>query len=110
MKKQLFVGLLTEGTTNLRFLTPIVERTIHEIIYTECRGEYELEVIAVEPPSSGLGFVDWVLTGAKQGLEDFGMTLLCVHADADNALSDSTYQNKILPALTNRMSSIVVRC
>jgi Domain of unknown function (DUF4276) len=94
---QLFVGLLTEGSTDERFLAPIVERTLNDIVFAEVPGEHDVNVILVDP-GKGLDFVETVLAGAEQGLVNFGIRLLCVHTDADNTTANDVYRNKINPA------------
>lgn len=37
MNKQMFVGLAAEGTTDIRFLTGIVKRTLNEVAFQESR-------------------------------------------------------------------------
>lgn len=38
--RQVFVGFTTEGTTDVRFLEKIIERSFEEIAY-ECQGDVE---------------------------------------------------------------------
>ncbi len=95
--RQLFVGLLLEGTTDERFLTAIIERTIVELLFREGRGDYEVfcEVMDKDP---GLTFVETVIQAANKGADEFGVEVLCVHADADAPTSERAYEAKIGPA------------
>lgn len=97
MSKQIFVGLMTEGNTDNRFLESVVKRTFEEIGF-ECSGEIEIYVSNISIEKTGLGFVEQVLTSSKIGVERFGMMILCVHSDADSINDLNTFQNKILPA------------
>lgn len=92
----IFVGLFTEGTTDVRFLHSIVERTLTSVAY-ECVGQFDIELRHVEIEKIGLGFEEQILKASKAGIDDFGMTILCVHADADGVDAQETYRNKINP-------------
>jgi hypothetical protein len=91
------VGLLLEGTTDERFLPAVVERTIVELLLREGRGDYEVfcEVMGNDP---GLTFVESVVQAAKKGVNEFGIEVLCVHADSDAPTSERAYGAKIGPA------------
>lgn len=93
---QIFAGLLAEGTTDVRFLKPIVEKTLINVAFT-CKGQVEIELLPLDKDKS-LNFVQEVLQASKKGVETFGMTILCVHTDADATNNVNTYQYKINPA------------
>ncbi|SFF14100.1 DUF4276 family protein [Thermoflexibacter ruber] len=97
MNRQLFAGLFTEGTTDVRFLEPIVEKTLAEIAF-ECKGNIEIEVKTIEIVKTNLNFVEQVQEASKKGIEDFGIMLLCVHTDADDITDRQVRQSKIQPA------------
>jgi len=97
MIKQVFIGLMTEGTTDNRFLESVVKRTFEEIGF-ECNGDIEIDVRFISIEKTGIGFVEQVLTSSKKGVEQFGIMILCVHSDADNVNVLNTFQNKIIPA------------
>lgn len=88
---------MTEGTTDQRFLKSVVERTFHEIKF-ECETDVEILEIEELRDFKGDSFVEKVLDAAKKGFENFGMTVLCVHTDADSESAEASYQNKIEPA------------
>lgn len=92
---QIFVGLMTEGTTDDRFLDSIVERTLKKIALEECSGEIDIYFYILEKNKGS--FKEQVLEVSKQGIENFGMTMLFVHVDADNATSDNVYKTRIEP-------------
>jgi hypothetical protein len=96
MIKQIFVGLMTEGTTDNLFLESVVKKAF-DIIGFECNGEVEIEVKLIPKNTSGPGFKDQVLASSKWGLEHFGIMILCIHSDADNESDSNTFQNKIIP-------------
>lgn len=95
---QIFVGLLAEGTTDIRFLNSIVEKTLIKVAFA-CKGQIEIELLIIEKGRS-LNFIQEVLQASKNGVENFGMTILCVHTDADATNSENVYQYKINPAQT----------
>lgn len=93
----IFIGLITEGTTDIDFLLPIVEKTFNQIAF-QCKGQIDIEVFPIKITKTGLGFSVQVITASKNGFDDFGMTVLCVQADADTRDLANTYQHKIIPA------------
>lgn len=93
---QIFAGLFTEGSSDVLFLESIVERTLQSVAF-ECQGEIDIEVKTIQINKSGLSFVNQVFEASKKGFSDFGITILCVHADADDSTLDETYKNKINP-------------
>jgi hypothetical protein len=94
--EQLFIGLIGEGTTDYRFFEPIIEKTLIDIAY-DCRGQIDIDVKVIDC-GKGISFADYVVNASTKGHLEFGITMLIVHADGDNASSESTYNNKIKPA------------
>ncbi len=94
---QIFAGLFTEGSSDISFLESIVERTITDVAF-DCTGQIDIEVKEIRINKSGLNFNDQVLTASEYGLQEFGITLLCVHADADSKTLHDTYLHKIIPS------------
>jgi hypothetical protein len=94
---QIFVGLMAEGKTDYRFLKPIVERVLTEAVF-ECKGQIDVDVKAIDC-EKGDSFIDFVSNASKTGHQNYGITLLIIHADADDLTAESTYNNKISPAL-----------
>lgn len=97
MAIQIFIGLTTEGTTDHRFLESIVERTFIDVAF-ECTGDVEPYVKFLDVDKIGLGFNEYVEKASKQGVEEMGMTVLCVHTDADSDSAVRAYNHKINPA------------
>ena len=95
---QLFAGLFVEGTTDISFLSSIVERTLQNVAF-DCKGEIDLEVKEIKIDKSGLGFCEQVIMASEKGFSEFGITILCVHSDADNKKLEDTYQNRINQAI-----------
>lgn len=95
--RQIFIGLITEGTTDTRFLESITKRTFEEIGF-DCNGDIEVFVKTLKVNKSKLGFVDYILKASRQGVEEFGIMSLCVHSDADDMDDTNAYKYKIIPA------------
>lgn len=97
MSKLIFAGLFAEGTTDLRFLESIIKKTLNQIAF-ECKGDVEIELYTIRIAKANLNFVEQVLAASKKGVEDYGITILCVHTDADQATDNQMYHTKINPA------------
>ncbi len=95
--RQVFIGFTTEGTTDVRFLRKIIERSFEEIAY-ECQGDVEPVVWPLEVKKTDLSFSEYALKAAQQGVEEIGMMILCIHSDADDATNQNVLDNKIAPA------------
>ena len=92
-RPQLSIGLYTEGSTDVRFLTSIIKRTFEDVCF-ECQGE--LEVLDIQNIRINKGtFPEDVINAAHNS----GIMILCVHTDADDSADTTVYQNKITPAL-----------
>jgi len=49
--------------------------------------------------TKGFGFIAKIQTASQKGVEEFGIMMLCVHAAADAATLENTYNYKINPAI-----------
>lgn len=95
MVRQLFVGLVTEGDTDRRFLESVLRKTFESIAF-ECPGEIEIEVNTIKITKSK--FAQDVVTASKVGVERYGIMVLCVHADADSQDDYLAFRDRIEPA------------
>lgn len=102
---QLLIGLYTEGTTDIRFFKSVVKRTFDEISL-ECSSQIEIYDIQIIDKIMGLAFNESVIEASRKGIDDFGITILCVHVDADDNSDQNIFQNKIKPALRAVENSI----
>lgn len=102
MTRQIFVGLVTEGTTDERFLESIVRKTFEDIAF-ECQGDFEIELTIVKVLK--YRFVNDVMTAAKIGVQNYGIMVLCVHADADNDSDERAFNDRINPAIRAVLNS-----
>lgn len=96
--RQIFIGLTTEGTTDVEFLKPIIEKTLEKIAF-ECQGQIDIIVEEIKVSKKELSFVEHTLLSSKNGLDTFAMTALCIQADADGKTLNETYTNKIIPVI-----------
>ncbi len=97
MSNFILAGLFTEGTTDVRFLSSVVERTLEDVAF-DCTGDIEtkLEIITID--KKGLGFTQQVLRASKSSLDRFGVLLLFVHTDSDDINDEVIFNSKIIPA------------
>lgn len=94
---ELFIGLIAEGTTDYRFLKPIIEKAFADIAF-QCKGQIDIgEVTEIKDCDKGNSFSDYVLN-ASQKAQTLGITILVVHTDADDTSAVNAYKNKIEPA------------
>ena len=97
MAIQLYVGLVTEGTTDYRFLYSIIERLLLEIA-NDCHSDLIVEYIFKVPKEPG-SFVDAMNRASRKAYEN-GASILCIHADADDRSNKNVYDYKINPYLS----------
>lgn len=95
---QIFIGLATEGTTDIRFFESIVRRTFQEIAMKECRSDIDIDIRRLNTKKTGLSFVEYVKQASYDGVKDFGMMALAIHTDADRETYDGRRRYNIDPA------------
>lgn len=95
--KQLFIGLIAEGTTDIRFLKSVISKSIQEIAMF-CDNQVEI-FDPKEIKAEGDDFVNKMLTASKRAWQDYGITILCIHTDSDNRSADNAKQYKFTPFL-----------
>ena len=93
--KQLFIGLIAEGTTDIRFLKNVIFKSIQELSW-QCDNQVEIFDIR-EIAAEGTGFVNKMLTASKHACKDFGISALCIHADSDSHSIETVMQYKFTP-------------
>lgn len=94
--RQLIVGLITEGTTDLRFLKNVIYKSIVELSW-ECNEQVEIFDIR-EIKANGDSFVNKMIDASKRAAND-GISMLCIHTDSDSRSINSVIQNKFEPLL-----------
>ncbi len=95
---QIFIGLATEGTTDIRFFESIVRRTFQEIALRECRPDIDIDIRRLNTKKTGRSFVEYVKQASYDGVKDFGMMVLVIHTDADKETYDVRRRYNIDPA------------
>ncbi|RZK12799.1 MAG: DUF4276 family protein [Flavobacterium sp.] len=97
MSNFILAGLFTEGTTDVRFLSSVVERTLQDIAF-DCTGDIETKLEIIKINKKNLDFNQQVLQASKLAFEKFGIIILFVHADSDNDDDEVVFNSKINPA------------
>lgn len=93
--KQLFIGLITEGTTDVRFLKSVIFKSILELSW-QCDNQVEIFDIR-SITAGGESFVEKMLEASKCAWQNYGISALCIHADSDARSLDTVIQNKFAP-------------
>ncbi|WP_278555196.1 DUF4276 family protein [Elizabethkingia bruuniana] len=97
MSRQLFLGLISEGSTDNRFLISVIERTVHEIIMSY--GDSVTIEIAILKKESGKPFIEQVIEANKTYHKENFINLLLIHVDADDSNDLHVCKTKIDPLL-----------
>ena len=97
MSNFILAGLFTEGTTDVRFLSSVAERTLEKVAF-DCTGDIDTKVEIITINKSGLSFNEQVLQASKIALNKFGILILFIHTDSDSLSDDFIFQTKIIPA------------
>lgn len=96
--QQLFIGLIAEGTTDVRFLKNVIFRSIQELSW-QCYNQIEIFDIR-EISAKGDSFVDKMIDASKRAQQEYGISLLCIHTDSDARTVDEVMQYKFTPFLS----------
>ena len=93
MTSQIIIGLIAEGTTDVKFLKNVIFRTVEEVSW-ECKAQldiYDIQLITAK----GDSFVEKMTDALRKA---YAYTnALCIHADADSATIDRVMQRKFKP-------------
>ena len=95
--RQLFIGLVAEGTTDVRFLKNVIYKSVQELSW-QCDTMVEVFDIR-EISAAGDTFVEKMLEATRIAQQDFSISALCVHADSDSKTIDEVMENKFVPFL-----------
>lgn len=91
--RQLFVGLVAEGTTDIRFLKNVIHKSIQELSW-ECSPMVDVSDVWEIVGARGDSFVEKMLDASKKAQH---ISLLCIHADADDKSAEDVLTNKFIP-------------
>ena len=97
--KQIMIGLVAEGTTDLRFLDSIVYRTFEDIACRQCNDDIEIITYNIKDVDRGDSFTEMLLNASKASIEQTGAMTLVVHTDSDTDTYAERYEHKFIPAL-----------
>ena len=100
MSNFILAGLFTEGTTDVRFLSSVVERTLIDVVF-DCAGEFETKVEVITINKSGLNFNQQIIEASRFAFDKFGVVFLFVHTDSDASTDELIFRTKIVPAEEN---------
>ena len=98
MGKQLFIGLAVEGNTDSRFLKSVVSRTFIDLVFRKSEQSVDIEVFCVKTSKVGKTFREFVADASKDGVEQFGVLIMAVHADSDKDTITERMNDKFIPA------------
>jgi Domain of unknown function (DUF4276) len=107
MNRQVIIGFSTEGSTDFRFLESIIQRTFEDVAF-DCTGQIEVLPVQYIPKTSGT-FIELVKNAALEG-DKLGISVLCIHTDADAPEDTEVLKNKINPAFSEILASPEVIC
>lgn len=93
--RQLFIGLIAEGNTDVRFLKNVIFNSVQALSW-DCESQVEIFDVR-EISAKGEGFVEKMLNAAHVASEEFGLSMLCIHADSDHRTIQSVMENKFDP-------------
>ena len=92
--RQLFIGLIAEGSTDIRFLKNIISKSIQELSW-QCDNQieiFEIQEISVD----GAGFSEKMLVASRYAMQNY-ISILCIHADSDASSIKEVMENKFDP-------------
>lgn len=95
MSRQIFIGLVAEGTTDVRFLKNVIFKSVQELSW-QCETEVDIFDIREIYPN-GDSFVEKMLNAARIAQKDYSISMLCIHADSDSKTATEVMQNKFEP-------------
>jgi len=93
---QIIIGFTTEGPTDVRFLSSIIQRTFVEVGF-ECSKEVEVvEPVIYIVKDKGDHFNEQIIKCCQKAFEN-GVMAFCIHADADDESDDHAFKFRINP-------------
>jgi len=95
---QIIIGYTAEGTTDIRFLSNVIQRTFIDIGF-ECRKEIEVvEPIIYVPKGAEATFLEQILECCKSA-DQKGAMVFCIHVDADDKSDKNVFDTRMTPVL-----------
>lgn len=106
--KQLFIGLISEGTTDTRFLFSVVERTVEQLVFN-FGGSTEIYIEELKK-DSGKKFVNQIVDANLSHQKENFINILLVHSDADYKDDSKVLDEKFFPLLEEIKANDEVLC
>jgi hypothetical protein len=97
MSNIIIAGFTTEGSTDVRFLKSVIQRTFEDVA-GECNSDIEVHDIQYIPTGKG-SFREEILKAAIHA-DEIGVMVLCVHTDADAEDDNRAFEDRINPAFS----------
>ncbi|WP_426477717.1 DUF4276 family protein [Chryseobacterium sp. CBSDS_008] len=94
---QLFIGLISEGSTDNRFLFSVIKRTIDEIIF-EYGGATEIYIEEIKK-DVGKPFIKQIIDANKNYHKESFINILLIHNDSDYQDDSRVLSDKFLPLM-----------
>ena len=98
----MIIGLCTEGSTDKRFLEDIIFRTFLKITQ-EAKGQ--LELLSIKFLEKEKGAFEQAVNNYAITAHDLGISILCIHVDADASSDKQVFENRISPAFKKIIDS-----
>ena len=98
MNPQIIIGFATEGSTDCRFLESIIQKTFEDVAF-ECNRQ--IEVLPVRYLEKQNGNISTLIEKYARKAFDEGISVLCIHTDADDDTDLNTFSFKIIPAFNS---------
>ena len=95
MRRQLFIGLVAEGTTDVRFLKTIIQKSVQELSW-QCETDVDIFDIREISPG-GDSFVQKMVNASMIAQKEYSISMLCIHTDSDSRTAEDVMQNKFTP-------------
>ncbi|SDL79457.1 DUF4276 family protein [Chryseobacterium taihuense] len=106
--RQLFIGLISEGSTDTRFLYSVIERTIKQIIF-DFGGVTEISIEELKK-DFGKNFSNQVIDANLNYQKESLINILLVHSDADHKDDSKVLNEKFIPLFENIKLNDEVMC
>ncbi|ANF49499.1 hypothetical protein A0O34_02545 [Chryseobacterium glaciei] len=106
--KQLYIGLISEGSTDTRFLFSVVDRTIKQLVFN-FGGSIEIYIEELKK-DSGKKFVNQIIDANLAHQKENFINILLIHSDADFKDDSKVLKEKYIPLIENIKSNNDMIC
>lgn len=95
--KQIYIGLISEGSTDTRFLFSVIDRTIKQIIF-DFGGVIEISIEELKK-DFGKSFLNQVIDANLNYQKESFINILLVHSDADHKDDSKVFKRKVYSSI-----------